>query len=365
MLFHERVVGLDVARSLAIILVLIAHFSLFFKNLINVSPVLYGAGYFGVELFFALSGFLIGGIALRTIFYSLTYKSLFVFWVRRWFRTLPAYYLVLVILVWNYHLPPHLWLPHIVFLQDFTIIPRDTFFGVSWSLAVEEWFYLLFPVTIFILGKYKYIDISPRKLIAMWGVGIIACLVFRCIEVMIFNTPWMEIRKSVFQRLDALLVGVLLATIKYYWQGIYNQILTKYGNLIGIAGFIGWSFYTITFISNSYLESFANRTLMFLVVSLASVLIVAWFDTSNLFNVNLNKFIKKIVTYISITSYSVYLIHWEVLQFFLKYIYLTKYIWLIALIAIIVTYIVATILYYFWEKPMMALRDRVLKKGHN
>lgn len=358
--FHERVVGLDVARSLAIILVLIAHFSLFFKNLINISPVLYGSGYFGVELFFALSGFLIGGIALRTVFLSLKYKSLIVFWVRRWVRTLPAYYLVLVILVWHYHLPPHLYLPHIAFLQDFTTIPRDTFFGVSWSLAIEEWFYLVLPIIILIFGKY--IDISPIKLIAIWCVGIIACLVFRCVEVAILNTPWMEVRKSVFQRLDALLFGVLLATIKYYWQGVYDQILTKYGNLIGTAGFIGWSFYAIPFLSNSYLESFANRTLMFSVVSLSSALIIAWFDTSSLFNINLNKFIKYIVTYISVTSYSVYLIHWDILQVFINYSDSTGHIFVNSINAIIVTYIVATILYYFWEKPMMALRDRMLKK---
>lgn len=249
MIASERVLGLDTVRSLAILLVIIAHYSLFFRTSINVGPVLYGSGYFGVELFFALSGFLIGGIVLRTVLTADNFGTVFTFWIRRWLRTLPAYYLVLVVLAFSFHVAPHIWLLHATFLQDFTIIPRDTFFGVSWSLAIEEWFYLILPILIF--GLAKHVGTKPHHVLFLCLAGIVFCFLSRIFEVIIFNPPWMEIRKSVFERMDALLFGVLLAVIKKYWNIPYHQVLGKYGFLIGCTGIFGWALFAIPFFIRS------------------------------------------------------------------------------------------------------------------
>ena len=140
----RRRVGLDVVRAVAISLVLISHFVKSVDFL----------GVQGVELFFALSGFLIGGILNRMLLASprWSFAEVRLFWARRWWRTLPNYYLFLGVFA-VFHLCvgglPNLagFLPFLAFCQDLFGM-KSAFFGVSWSLCIEEWFYLLFPVSI-------------------------------------------------------------------------------------------------------------------------------------------------------------------------------------------------------------------------
>ena len=92
--YSKRVFGLDLMRAIAIINVVIVHASWMniFPNYpwIPIIP--------GVELFFVLSGFLIGTILLNTFLNEERFgvKQMARFWKRRWFRTLPNYYLILL-----------------------------------------------------------------------------------------------------------------------------------------------------------------------------------------------------------------------------------------------------------------------------
>jgi peptidoglycan/LPS O-acetylase OafA/YrhL len=94
----QRNFGLDIIRSLAIMMVLICHFMLLNKNSsVFIKKVSFLFGIYGVELFFVLSGFLIGKILIN-LFYKDNYIShIKMFYLRRWFRTLPLYYLALII----------------------------------------------------------------------------------------------------------------------------------------------------------------------------------------------------------------------------------------------------------------------------
>ena len=146
-------------RMAAILVVVLGHSSILLEN-----TVLKDFPYFkpvdGVDLFFVLSGFLIGGIMLRDFNQSSSIYELLSFWKRRWFRTLPLYFLILGL---NYVVVKNEWIKgdieqanstFLCFLQNLTE-PFYDFFWESWSLSVEEWFYLTSPVLFFLLLKLK------------------------------------------------------------------------------------------------------------------------------------------------------------------------------------------------------------------
>ena len=153
----NRVFGLDLLRSLAIISVVFAHTLYLFKDFFPWAFRFHlWSAFIGVEMFFVLSGFLIGRILLRSFDESPGVKTLFGFWLRRWFRTLPNYYLFLIIYIFLYPAPgghyPDL-MSFVFFFQNFASWRLDGLFEISWSLAVEEWFYLLFPAVLLICRK--------------------------------------------------------------------------------------------------------------------------------------------------------------------------------------------------------------------
>ena len=136
---RERIFGLDLLRAVAIGLVLVCHLGPFF-----VAPFI--AGWFaqicnlanvGVDLFFVLSGFLIGGILLREIECGMTLRGMLRFWSRRWWRTLPNYYLFLAL-----NMAACWFLGHaadapryLAFMQGLWWDPDPRVFHESWSLC--------------------------------------------------------------------------------------------------------------------------------------------------------------------------------------------------------------------------------------
>ena len=95
----NRVYGLDILRALAILFVLIGHSRYFFRPIISekyLSLVVFD----GVSIFFVLSGFLIGKILITTLMKNdgLNF-SLIQFWINRWTRTIPTYFLILTLLI--------------------------------------------------------------------------------------------------------------------------------------------------------------------------------------------------------------------------------------------------------------------------
>jgi peptidoglycan/LPS O-acetylase OafA/YrhL len=158
----QRSLGLDIVRSIAILLVMTGHgidiiypfVGEFAGNLIHQQ-----FGHLGVQLFFVLSGYLIGRILIKTYKgKGFGAKAIVHFWLRRWFRTIPNYLLFLIIYIciglcytskvghWNFeldHSKPLYYYPF--FLQNF-LTPINSFFSQSWSLTIEEWFYLTLPL---------------------------------------------------------------------------------------------------------------------------------------------------------------------------------------------------------------------------
>jgi peptidoglycan/LPS O-acetylase OafA/YrhL len=205
----DRNFGLDVMRATAILLVVFAHYF--------ASTPLQRCGLPGVEIFFVLSGFLIGDILIRSLQeQGATPATLGTFWMKRWFRTLPNYvffllfHLVCFVAV-SAQLPPN-WYLYPFFLQNFTH-PNNGFFSESWSLAVEEWFYLLFPLlAIVINGSAK---LNLRALLAAVLFFLIVPFILRCFACRVWDLQ--TVRMIVPLRLDTMMYGVMAAMVMN-WQ---------------------------------------------------------------------------------------------------------------------------------------------------
>ena len=152
----HRVFGLDLMRAMAICMVLCSHILWIYEPNDGIIKQLFALfGFLGVEFFFVLSGFLIGGI-LDGIYINDNYtiKSVMYFLKRRWFRTLPNYFLILIIniiitVTIGYSLPK-LGLYFVFLHNGFSKMP--TFFPESWSLSVEEWAYIVLPFSLLLFS---------------------------------------------------------------------------------------------------------------------------------------------------------------------------------------------------------------------
>jgi peptidoglycan/LPS O-acetylase OafA/YrhL len=326
---HSRIFGFDLLRSIAIILVMITHT----LALLNVPRSLNNkifnlTGLLGVELFFLLSGFLIGTILIKEFNNraGFDFNTIKGFWIRRWFRTLPNYYLMFFVYAVFFYFGEHIivlahpkYLAYLVFLQNtFTAHPTD-FYIVAWSLSIEEWFYLSFPLVLLIVGglipnnKFKAFFITII-------VFIITCLVLRLIAATMFNPDWDEgIRKIMPLRLDSIAFGVLCAFVTFY----YPKVLERHKTLFFLLGLIFLCVLMLMFywgyivqVSETTLKSTRHiniffSTFFFTLTSLSIALIIPFL---NYVKTCRNKILLKIVTIVSEISYSIYLVHFIIIK---------------------------------------------------
>src|ERR1041385_6257581 len=152
----SRVFGLDCLRAMAILGVIFAHgFVLLYPQMPAWLGLFGHGGFYGVELFFVLSGFLIGRILIRYDSDLGNGLTVTVFYLRRWFRTLPLFWLfvglnvLLELQIRDHRMSLGEVLEHGFFFRTLTAY-HPSFFPESWSLAIEEWFYLLFPAAIWL-----------------------------------------------------------------------------------------------------------------------------------------------------------------------------------------------------------------------
>jgi peptidoglycan/LPS O-acetylase OafA/YrhL len=228
-----RSFGLDVMRCTAVLLVMQAH-------VLGMAGAMYGfappqasglGGLLGVDLFFGLSGFLIGRLLFGIAARGAGLRDWRVFLIRRWMRTVPLYALWCAVLALATSIPPEgrrMLLRYAVFAQNLAWpMPASNWFAVSWSLAVEEWFYLLFSaVFLFATG-----------LMGVRRGGWAALLVFFLVPIALrqrapgFDGYAETVLHVVVTRLDAIAYGVALAAL---WAG--RSRLFRHPWLAGGAG---------------------------------------------------------------------------------------------------------------------------------
>lgn len=368
----NRIFGLDVLRCLAILMVLVEHGMLILKPVVEYLDWMKLGGYWGVELFFVLSGFLIGGILLKNHEEqeNFTTKSLWKFWKRRWFRTLPNYYLILLLnlgfvfcgasvvggattIYWEYF-----------FFAQSVSSPHPSFFGEAWSLVVEEWFYLTFPLLLFGVNRlFVVVKTKKNKFLMSILMLFVVVVAWRWTQVLAYNPHWDEgVRKVMVFRLDAILTGVLVAWGNYY----YPLLLQQYKNILLLfsIGLLGLSFYGFYegILGGGYAStSFYYKTLYFNLTSIGFACCLPYANAveqreglSNL---------AKGITLVSIVSYSMYLLHLSVVwRLVVRLLQWNTSIWTAILfygIYLFLTVFLSVLLYCFFEKPMMDWRDRV------
>jgi peptidoglycan/LPS O-acetylase OafA/YrhL len=208
--------ALDGVRGIAILLVLVHHFTIF-DSVTSVGRglrFLALLGWSGVDLFFVLSGFLITGILIDARGGERYFSS---FYMRRVLRIFPLYYLIVFfsfvvlgqsvfwhnLLVGPVDLPQ--W-PYWSYLVNFAIAERGRFLhgvlDVAWSLAIEEQFYLVWPAVVWLL--------PPRLLGAVCAGIAIGVPVLRWVALAGGTEP-VDVYVLPHLRADALAVGGLLA----------------------------------------------------------------------------------------------------------------------------------------------------------
>lgn len=299
----KRVFGLDVMRTIAILLVVYGHGVYVlpkeakFKYLLPVPYI------DGVSVFFVLSGFLIGGILLKIIqTSSFNRKDLFNFWIRRWFRTLPNYFLVLgILLICQKYIASveGSYVNYFFFLQNFAW-PGPQFFPEAWSLCVEEWFYLLFPLACFVL--FKIMKNKSRSVLMAALIFIIVPFVLRIVKYYTGVADWNnEIQKVTVMRLDCLMYGIIASYVykfKTEWWIRYKNTCIA----VSILLVLFLTFYARVPKNDMWFLSVYQYNLE----SIASMLALPYFSQWKFTRFKSAAFV---CTFISIISYSMYLLN--------------------------------------------------------
>lgn len=366
--YQDRIFGLDVMRAAAILFVVFSHALWIFPEASGaVVDILRLMGVMGVEIFFVLSGFLIGRILFR-IFNKEDFKArdLNYFLIRRWFRTLPNYYLVLLINIgivfyFGRDLPDSI-ISYFFFFQN-AVEGMDIFFTESWSLPIEEFAYIICPFLFYIILFFP-LKVSRERLFLYVTLFII--IFFLCTKIIYnINTPvsdltyWnINLKAVVFYRIDAIYYGVLAAYISLTRPNLWKSK----PEVILILGFL--LFIVLHFLIGAKQLTVEKYPFLWNVIYLPFCSICIAFSLPYLSGLRTkSSYIVRSVTFISVISYGMYLLHYSIILQLMRYfkpieiltfneklifvlIYLTLTIWL------------AYLLYRLYEKPMMDIRDK-------
>ncbi|MEM5564198.1 acyltransferase [Psychroserpens sp. AS72] len=365
--YEKRIFGLDIMRAVAIVLVVCSHAVWIFPQTKNVlTDVMSLAGVIGVEIFFVLSGFLIGRL-IYILFVSseFTRKQITYFWVRRWFRTLPNYCLILVFnvllaLFLGTSLPENLW-QYFFFMQNFSW-EMPLFFGESWSLPIEEFAYIVGPFLLYLVLFLK-LKINKSRLFCIVTCVIILFFLMtkvyyninhRGTDMMFWNV---NLKAVTIYRIDAIYYGVLAACISLIKPNFWRRFRILFF-IIGGLLFLG-----LNIVIPSQRIFIETHPFFWNVLYLPIHSIAIAFTLPLLSQIkSAPKMILVPVTIISLISYSMYLIHYSVVMQLMKHFFPTEglsssKLMIYLSIYVLLTLITSYLLYTFFERPMTNLRD--------
>jgi peptidoglycan/LPS O-acetylase OafA/YrhL len=355
---------LDGVRGMAILMVLIFHFwqgtSVYhhqFSKHVGLLLSLCSIGQKGVDLFFVLSGFLITGILLRTKGSPNYFRN---FYARRALRIFPLYYAVvigcLLAGIWfsipRFSWPKDWW--YLLYLQNvgMTFWPGSVSGpGHFWSLAVEEHFYLFWPLVVLLFNRRNLVWVSL-------GLTVLA-IAIRCI----FLRMGYDVFTFTLCRMDALAIGCFLAVLfshPVYWKSVVSWSRRL---VVPVVALLFSSFFVFSGEANTIVQAvkytlFAVMCAFVLVLSLSE-------GTCN----PLPKVFQAFgLRYVGKISYSMYVFHPFIYGHILGKLYYSSWspckgmVWpsmiLELIISVTLVFIASSISWIAFEKPLVKLKDR-------
>lgn len=370
----SRLPGLDLLRAIAIISVMFFHASIL--GLGSPAPAITRYGWMGVDLFFVLSGFLIGSqwfSMLSGLQPNTPGLALQQFYLKRALRILPAYLLVVLIYfllpAWRETPEIQPWWQFMTFSENLLIdFSHPKAFSHVWSLCVEEHFYLLFPLLAWLLLRKPSLQKTITVAVCVMVAGMIwrGHIWFQHLAMLdpddgtgaIFKVYYEQIYYPSWTRLDGLLVGVLLAVVKTYRPFAW-QALMKQGYWLLMGGLLLLAISVMLFDNNMRaLPTIVGYPLLaiglgFIVASSASG--YCWHGRTRIAGAAM----------MATLAYSLYLSHKLVLHY-IKLNYASGQIeqgWLQLIIAASAVLIVGALLYAGIERPFLLWRERLLQSG--
>ncbi len=301
----ERLPGLDTLRVLAIAWVLMTHYNGFVSRQQSFGA-MGSVGWAGVDLFFVLSGYLIGRqVAMPLARGEAWSASRFI--ARRLLRTLPNYLVVLLVYVLLPGPPlagssaAPLW-RFLTFTQNIGLAYGETFTH-SWSLCIEEQFYVLLPLAALAYARWgRSTRVAWAAVIGGIALGVLARgIAFTSHGFGGFDAP---VYYSTLCRFDEFLPGVAVAMLESFHPGLFAKV-RRHGHAMLLAG-VASSVAVLYGLANDLPSPFVATTFGFSLLAIAfSLLVLAALSPASL----LHRLRIPGAASLALWSYAIYLVH--------------------------------------------------------
>lgn len=349
--------SLDGVRALAILLVIIFHYYYLLE-----------VGWVGVQLFFVLSGFLITSILLNDKKYPLGFYLKRFYW-RRSLRIFPLYYAYIMFIGIVYLIAnlPDSYAENLPWMLTYTFNyvplfrPRefDIAFVHFWSLAVEEQFYLIWPLIIFLFSnnQLKYVTL----------IIIVGCPFFRLLAYeWLLQNNYQDIGQTIYRltpaQLDAFAIGSIIPIFKLSWTNKFTKSVSQFILLL----FIGFGVWNMLSLELGYTTlgypigstDNSQHIWSYTLINAGSAILILYLisqEGSKLSQILENR----ILVEIGKVSYGMYVYHWIILAFFKKIVAPHIESRVISLfLHVLVVYFISYLSFRFFEKYFIDLKSK-------
>lgn len=360
----KRDIRLDVLRFIAVFLVLGRHtYSIVYKYVAlpadqrTITESFFVSwqriGWVGVDMFFVISGFLISDLIFKNVKKGgFSFKK---FFIRREFKIYPPFLLMIIATVVFFKIRHHPFtyvgvLKELFFVQNYS----QGLWNHTWSLAVEEHFYILLPLLIIFLHRKNAIKVLPVVLVAIAT----TVLIIRILHVEFYagNYNEADFFLPTHLRIDSFIPGVLIAYFKNFNETTYGKLL-KFSRIGYAAIFIA----AMTFLWNVPEMSFWMLTFGLTILSLGCASLLLLFLATDR-----EKFDKwaifRLAAIIGKDSYSIYLWHMCVMLWGVSAVSKTSHVnlpfYVIIPLYVITSIVLGIVMAIIVEQPVLRFRDK-------